>query len=53
MPIDQPDDQIAEAELVVDEQRNDRQRQADGEIAAEQRRDDARCGTGKMNRRSL
>ena len=42
----QTDDRIAEAELVVDEQRNHRQRQADGEIAAEKRCDDARRRTG-------
>jgi hypothetical protein len=30
----QPDDQIAEAQFVVDEQRYDRQRQTDGKIAA-------------------
>ena len=50
MPIDQADDQIAEAELVMDEQRDDRQRQPDAEIAAEQRRDNARRGTGKVRR---
>ena len=49
----QPDDEIAEAEFVVDEQRNDRQRQADGEITAEERRDDAGRGTGQVNRRGV
>jgi hypothetical protein len=32
-------DQVAEAELVVNEQRNDRQRQANREIAAEESSD--------------
>jgi len=46
----QPDDQVTEAELFVNEQRNDRQRQADREIAAEERRDDPGRGTGELNR---
>jgi hypothetical protein len=41
------DNQIAEAQRVVDEQRDRWQRQADGEIACEQRRDDARRRDGK------
>jgi hypothetical protein len=40
----QADQQIAEPQLLVDEQRDHRQRQADAQIAAEQRRDNARCG---------
>jgi hypothetical protein len=49
----QAHDQTAEAEPVVNEQRNDRQRQADRKIAAEQRRDDAWRWTGQVNRRGL
>jgi hypothetical protein len=49
----QSDDQIAEAQFVVDEQRYHRQRQADGEITAEKRRYDARRRTRKVSRRGL
>jgi hypothetical protein len=37
----QADDHVVEADLVVNEQRNDRQRQADRKIATEERRDNA------------
>ncbi|BCG88248.1 hypothetical protein MesoLj113c_43580 [Mesorhizobium sp. 113-3-9] len=49
----QPDDQAAESKFVMDKQRQHRQRQADAEIAAEQRRDDPGCGTGKISRRGI
>ena len=49
----QSDDQIAEAQLVVDEQRDHRQRQADAKVAAEQRRNDSGRGTRQMSWRGL
>jgi len=48
-----PNDQIAEAQLVVQEVRDDRERQASGEIAAKERRNDARLGARKVNWRSI
>jgi hypothetical protein len=44
-PDDQSDDQRAEPKLVMNEQRKDRERQADGEIATEQSCDDTWCRT--------
>jgi hypothetical protein len=49
----QPNDHIAEAQLIVDEKWNDRQRETDAKIAAEERRDDTGRGTRKVIGRRL
>ena len=53
MPITSPTIRLLKPSMIVDEQRDHRQRQADGEIAAEQRRDDAERRAREMNRRGL